>query len=274
MKLNPCKSCPLIQLIDFAVISRISPACSLYLWQSVSLSDFSAGSWWQPDGHSEAQQVFRLSTAQDNVHLVHEAKKKNVATQASLIHLAKPKEAVHCICKIHQMEEGVQAVVEQTNQKLRHLCGRVLILLSQWLLPISWGLISHSTVQVNNRKRKVEVLIGLSAIESDVFWMDLGVNLTGFGALFFSSQQPSRLPLCTGVVQEMLIFLAKETRATTFWQLPRLHWLMESDSEHMHTHRRTPTHTVGGDRQLSGGRIYSHTHTHTVWGERHAHKHE
>lgn len=47
----------------------------------------------------------------------------------------------------------------------------------------------------------------------------------------------------------MLIFLAKETRATTFWQLPRLPWLIESDSEHMHTHRHTPTHTVGGERQ-------------------------
>lgn len=40
------------------------------------------------------------------MHLVHEA--KNVAAQASLIHLAKPKEAVRRICKIHQLAERVQ----------------------------------------------------------------------------------------------------------------------------------------------------------------------
>lgn len=93
----------------------LSPARSLSLYpvQSLILSDLSAGSWWQPNGHGEAQQVFRLSTAQDNVHLVHEA--KNVATQASLIHLAEPKEAARGICKTHQLAEGVQEGTQQNK---------------------------------------------------------------------------------------------------------------------------------------------------------------
>lgn len=40
------------------------------------------------------------------MHLVHEA--KNVAAQASLIHLVMLKEAVPRVCKIHQLAERVQ----------------------------------------------------------------------------------------------------------------------------------------------------------------------
>lgn len=155
MQLNPRKSCPLIQLIDFAVISHSLPARSLlYPVQSLFLSDLSAGSWWQPNGHGEAQQVFRLSTAQDNVHLVHEA--KNVATQASLIHLAKPKEAALGICKIHQLAERVQAGAHQTKLPPRSwVCGRVLtpsvtIAASHQMMPDQ----SHMKVHNRNRKRQ------------------------------------------------------------------------------------------------------------------------
>lgn len=65
--------------------------------RSVCVCSLSAcpASLWALDGSSMAvamaQQVFRLSTAQDNVQLEHTA--KNVATQASLIHLVEPKEA-------------------------------------------------------------------------------------------------------------------------------------------------------------------------------------
>lgn len=101
-------------------------------------------------------------------------------------------------------------------------------------------------------KEKTEVLISVRTIGFDLLCLALVVNFTGSGAFsddyFFSLPLSSRVPFCSGVVQEMLIFLAKETRATTFWQLPRLPWLIESDSEHMHTHRHTPTHTVGGER--------------------------
>lgn len=140
VKLDPCKSCPLIQLIDFAVISH-SLLNSLYPVQSLVLSDLSVGSWWQLNVYREAQQVFRLSTAQDNVHLVHEA--KNVATQAYLIHLTQPKEAVFWIFKIHQLvEEFRHKYSKQTvPKKPRQVCGRVLILWHNLLLPIRWGFI-------------------------------------------------------------------------------------------------------------------------------------
>lgn len=61
--------------------------------------------------------------AQDNVHLVHEA--KNVATQASLIHLVKPKEAVGWICKIHQLAERAQTGVQQSKLPPRSCNGCV-----------------------------------------------------------------------------------------------------------------------------------------------------
>lgn len=89
------------------------------------------------------------------------------------------------------------------------------------------------------------------------WWISLVWEL--FLMVIFSLLLSSRMPFCSGVVQEMLIVLAKETRATTFWQLPRLPWLIESDSEHMHTHRHTPTHTVGGKR---------HKHMHRDAGRR------
>lgn len=155
MQLNPCKSCPLIQLIDFAVISHSLLASSLYPVQSLFLSNLSAGSWWQPDGHSEARQVFRLSTAQDNVHLVHES--KNVATQGSLIHLVKSKEAVRRICKIHQLAERVQVGAQNTNFLQAAETSIWKSFNPLWLLPIGWRLKSHIVwlmVKVHNRKRK------------------------------------------------------------------------------------------------------------------------
>lgn len=113
-----------------------------------------------------------------------------------------------------------------------------------------------SHMKVHNRKEKAELLISLTTIKSDLFCFAFQTNFTVFGSffwwLFFFSatiKQVASPAQASGVVQEMLIFLAKETRATTFWQLPRLPWLIESDSEHMHTHRHTPTHTVGGERQ-------------------------
>lgn len=84
MQLNLCKSCPLIQLIDFAVISH-SAALPFYPFHRV----FSA-SQRTLDGSrmviTRLRQVFRLSATQDNMRLVRKGEK--AATQASLIHLA------------------------------------------------------------------------------------------------------------------------------------------------------------------------------------------
>lgn len=133
------------------------PLCSAAV-QSLFLSDLSAGSWWHLNGRSEARQVFRLSTAQDNVHLLHGA--KNVATQASLIHLAKPKEAVRWICRIHQLAERVETGVKQT-QAGDKVCGGSFNPLLQWLLPIRCRLISHIVLflveaQQENKSRGVD----------------------------------------------------------------------------------------------------------------------
>lgn len=141
----------------FCCHQPLSPAFSFYPAQSLFFSYPSEGSWWQPNGHSYAQQVFRLSTAQDNVHLVHEA--KNVATQASLIHLVKPKEAVHWIGKIPQLVETVQMGVQQTNcfQEDGMSVWKSFNPQSQWLLPIRWAWISHIVcfnVKTHYRKRE------------------------------------------------------------------------------------------------------------------------
>lgn len=125
----------------FCCHQPLSAEHSLYPVQSLVLSDLSVGSWWQLNVYREAQQVFRLSAAQDNVHLVHEA--KNVATQAYLIHLTQPKEAVFWIFKIHQLvEEFRHKYSKQTvPKKPRQVCGRVLILWHNLLLTIRWGFI-------------------------------------------------------------------------------------------------------------------------------------
>lgn len=202
-----------------------------------------------PNGHSEAQQVFRLSTAQDNVHLVHEA--KNVATQASLIHLAKPKEAARWICKIHHRANCLQEAEMSAWKSFNPL--------SQWLLFIKYDWRAAYREGTPQGKKR-EVLISLSNIRLNLFCL---VNFSGLRAFsdgyFFLCYSQAGCISCT-----TLIFLAKETRATTFWQLPRLSWLIESDSEHMHTQRHTPTHTVGGDRQLRGR---THSHRYCIWWE-------
>lgn len=118
----------------FCCHQPLSLAFSLYPVQSLFFSDLSEGSWWQPNGHSYAQQVFRLSTAQDNVHLVHEA--KNVATQASLIHLVKPKEAVHSAKSLSWRRQFKWEYSKHTaSKKLGWVCGRVLILCHNGCFP-------------------------------------------------------------------------------------------------------------------------------------------
>lgn len=87
----------------------VSLSCAVSPSSPTSLRALDGG----PAVMDEAQQVFRLSTAQDNVHLVHIA--KNVATQASLINLAKPKEAALVIYKIHQPVERFQAGAHRPN---------------------------------------------------------------------------------------------------------------------------------------------------------------
>lgn len=248
----------------FCCLQPFSPVCSLYPVQSLLLYDLSAGSREQLNGHSEAQQVFRLSAAQDNVHLVHEA--KNVATQASLIHLAKPKEAVRWICKIHQPAERVPTQVQQTSclQEAEMSVWKSFNPLSQWLLPIRWGLIRNIAwfiVRVHNRKEKVEVLISFNTIRSNLFCLALVVNFTGLGAffwwLFFLCYSQAGCLFVLGLCRRCSYFLPRKPGQPPPDNSLDSSWLIESDSEHMHTHRHTPTHTVGGYRQLRGGNTFT-----------------
>lgn len=117
MQLNLCKSCPLIQLIDFAVISH-SAALPFYPFHRV----FSA-SQRTLDGSRmvivRLRQVFRLSAAQDNMRLVHEGEK--AATQASLIHLAGGPRMALLLAEyekkiIHQLARGVQVEAWQNSK--------------------------------------------------------------------------------------------------------------------------------------------------------------
>lgn len=149
-------------------------------------------------------------------------------------------------------ESSVGSTVNKLPPRSLWVHGRVLILTvaasHQMMTEKAPSLINYEDTQ--KRKQGDQIRSNLSGFGGEFYWF-----MSFFWCFFFFSLCYSQAGCisCT-----TLIFLAKETRATTFWQLPRLLWLIESGSEHMHTHRHTPTHTVGGDGQLRGG-----THSHT-----------
>ena len=87
--------------------------------------------------------------------------------------------------------------------------------LSQWLLPIRRGLISHIRGCITGEE-KAEVL--MTQIRSIMFVFAGEFHRFGSLFLFFSAtiEQVASPAQASGVVQVVLIFLAKETRATTF----------------------------------------------------------